>query len=77
LVVAAVVAFAIAFVAARAIAGDDAAQVSAPVPRSHAPVAIDNLERPPAIKPLRSAPGAPPAPAASTSPAAPPETPQP
>ena len=61
LLVVTVAAFAIAFAVARGLAGggsDDGG--SQPAPRSHAPVAIDNLERMPEIKPLRSAPGAPP-----------------
>ena len=54
-------AFVIAFVIARAVSDGGSPDPSAPpAPRSHAPVAIDNLERMPDIKPLRSVAGAPP-----------------
>jgi hypothetical protein len=57
----ALVAFAIAFAVGRALAGDGSeTEPSQPQPRSYEPVTIDNLERVPQIKPLRSAPGAPP-----------------
>jgi hypothetical protein len=62
----ALIAFAIAFAVARAVSGgssEDAA--AAPQPHSYQPVAIDNLEKVPDVKPLRSNPGAPPAPTAS------------
>jgi hypothetical protein len=63
---AAIVAFAVAFAVARAAAGGGSETAAAPAPRSYAPVAIDNLERMPEIKPLRSAAGAPPVPASGT-----------
>ena len=61
LLVVAIVAFAIAFAAGRALAGDGSEnQPGQPQPRSYEPVTIDNFDRVPQIKPLRSAPGAPP-----------------
>jgi hypothetical protein len=60
LLVLAVAAFVIAFAVARAAAGDNAGASDPPTPRAHAPVAIENLERMPDIKPLRSVAGGPP-----------------
>ena len=62
LLVVAVVAFAIAFATARALAGDGSStEATQPQSRSYEPVTIDNLDRVPQIKPLRSNPGGPPA----------------
>jgi hypothetical protein len=66
----ALVAFAIAFAVARAMSsGGSENHPAAPQPRSYQPVAIDNLERVPNVKPLRSTPGAPPTPSATAQPA--------
>ena len=55
-----VVAFAIAFAVARAAAGDSDSAAAEPVEALPVqPVSIDNLERAPTIKPLRSIAGAP------------------
>ena len=71
-VVAALVAFALAFAVARAIAGGSDGTDATPVRDLPAgEVAIENLERAPSIKPLRSIAGEPssPAPAVQTEPA--------
>jgi hypothetical protein len=63
----ALVAFAIAFAVARAASGGPPKdRVAAPQPHSYQPVAINNLEKVPNVKPLRSAPGAPPATSATS-----------
>jgi hypothetical protein len=59
-VLAAVAAFAVSFVAARALAGDEQPDTAAPVSVPEQTVTINNLERSPTIKPLRHAAGAPP-----------------
>jgi hypothetical protein len=62
-VIAALVAFALAFAIARGVAGDSdepTAEAAQPLPAPAVP--IDNLERAPTMKPLRSIAGEPPAP---------------
>ena len=71
LLLAAVAAFAIAFAIARAVGDSGSEPAATPAARSYAPVAIDNLERMPEIKPLRSAAGAPPPEAQTTATGAP------
>jgi hypothetical protein len=66
-----VLAFAIAFVVARAVAGDSDSTAPGPAePLPAQPVTIDNLERAPTIKPLRSIAGEPEPAAGSTTPPA-------